>query len=142
MKIANVTPVFKGSYSADPSNYQQISVLPCFSKIVEGSKGNRVYKHLRNSKIIYPKHFGFQKGHSTDHALLQLVDQIYNFFEPNEYKIVVFIGLSIDHNILPKKIKIYATSDMHLLQWFRNYLSNRKQYIQFDGWQKTNYKTV
>ena len=23
----------------------------------------------------------------------------------------------------------------------RNYLSNRKQYIQFDGWQKTNYKT-
>ena len=30
---------------------------------------------------------------------------------------------------------------MHL-QWFRNYLSNRKQYIQFDGSQKTNYKTV
>ena len=23
----------------------------------------------------------------------------------------------------------------------RNYLSNRKQYIQFDGWQKTNFKT-
>ena len=23
----------------------------------------------------------------------------------------------------------------------RNYLSNRKQYIQFDGWQKTNCKT-
>ena len=30
---------------------------------------------------------------------------------------------------------------MHL-QWFRNYLSNRKQYIQIDVWQKTNYKTV
>ena len=30
---------------------------------------------------------------------------------------------------------------MHL-QWFRNYLSNRKQYIQIDGWQKTSYKTV
>ena len=24
----------------------------------------------------------------------------------------------------------------------RNYISNRKQYIQFDGWQKTNHKTV
>ena len=32
-------------------------------------------------------------------------------------------------------------SGMHL-QWFQNYLSNRKQYIQTDGWQKTNYKTV
>ena len=30
---------------------------------------------------------------------------------------------------------------MHL-QWFRNYLGNRKQYIQIDGWQKANYKTV
>ena len=32
-------------------------------------------------------------------------------------------------------------SDLHL-QWFQNYLSNRKQYIQFDGGQKTNYKTL
>ena len=30
---------------------------------------------------------------------------------------------------------------MHL-QWLQNYLSNRKQYIQFDGGQKTNSKTV
>ena len=27
-------------------------------------------------------------------------------------------------------------------QSFRNYLSNKKQYIQIDSWQKTNYKTV
>ena len=40
-----------------------------------------------------------------------------------------------------KKLEIYGISGTHL-QWFRNYLSNRKQYIQFDGWQKTNYKTV
>ena len=40
-----------------------------------------------------------------------------------------------------KKLEIYGISDTHL-QWFRNYLSNRKQYIQFDGWQKTNYKPV
>ena len=48
---------------------------------------------------------------------------------------------TVDHNILLKKLEIYGISGTHL-QWFRNYLSNRKQYIQFDGWQKTNYKTV
>ena len=94
---------------------------------------NRLYKHL--------------KGHSTDHALLQLVDQIYESFERNEYTIGVFIDLSkafdtVDHNILLKKWEIYCISDTHL-QWFWNYLSNRKQYIQFDGWQKQKkYKTV
>ena len=107
---------------------------------------NRLYRHLSNSKILYPKHFGFQNGHSTDHALLQLVDQIYESFERNEYTIGVFIDLSkafdtVDHNILLKKLEIYGISGTHL-QWFRNYLSNRKQYIQFDGWQKTSYKTV
>ena len=146
MKIAKVTPVFKGGDSADLSNYRPISVLPCFSKILERLMYNRLYKHLSNSKILYPKQFGFQKSHSTDHALLQLVDQIYESFERNEYTIGVFIDLSkafdtVDHNILLKKLEIYGISDTHL-QWFRNYLSNRKQYIQFDGWQKTNYKTV
>ena len=40
-----------------------------------------------------------------------------------------------------KKLEIYGISGTHL-QWLRNYLCNRKQYIQFDGWQKTNYKAV
>ena len=146
MKIAKVTPVFKWGDSADLNNYRPVSVLPCFSKILERLMYNRLCKHLSNSKILYPKQFRFQKGHSTDHALLQLVEQIYESFERNEYTIGVFIDLSkafdtVDHNILLKKLEIYVISDTHL-QWFRNYLSNRKQYIQFDGWQKTNYKTV
>ena len=112
MKIAKVTPVFKGSYSADLSNYQLISVLPCFSKILERLMYNRLYKHLSNSKILYPKHFGFQNCHSTDHALLQLADQIYESFERNEYTIGVFIDLykafdTADDNILLKKITAY-----------------------------------
>ena len=68
MKIAKVTPVFKGGDSADLSNYRPISVLPCFSKILERLMYNRLYKHLSNSEILHPKQFGFQKSHSTDHA--------------------------------------------------------------------------
>ena len=146
MKIAKVTPVFKGGDSVDLSNYRPISVLPCFSKIPKRLMYNRLNKHLSNSKILYPKQFSFQKSHSTDHALLQLVDQIYESFERNEYTVAVFIDLSkafhtVDHDILLKKLEINGISGTHL-QWFQNFLSNRKQYIEFDGWQKTNYKTV
>ena len=82
---------------------------------------NRLDKHLSKLKILYPNQFGFQTGHSTDQALLQLVDEIYESFERNEYTVRVFIYLSkafdtVD-NILLKKLEI---SGMHL-QWFRNY---------------------
>ena len=76
MKISKVTPVFKVGDSADLSNYGPIPALPSFSKILEGLMYNRLYKQLNNLKVRYPKQFGFQKGHSTDHGLLQLVHQI------------------------------------------------------------------
>ena len=130
MKVAKVTPVFKGCENADLSNYRQISVCPLVSKILEQLMYNRLYKHLSNSKILYPKQLSFQKVHSTNHALLKLVDQIYESFE-NEYTIVFFIYQSkafetVDHKILLKKSEIYGISDTHL-QRFRNYLSSRKQ---------------
>ena len=50
LKIAPVTPIYKGEDSSDISNYRPISVLPCFSKILERIMYNRLYKYL---KIIF-----------------------------------------------------------------------------------------
>ena len=100
-------------------NYRLISVRPCFTKILERLTYDRLYKHLSNSKILYPKKFGFQKGHLTDHTLLQLVDHISESFERNEYTKGVFIDLSkafdiVGHNILLKKLEVYGISDTQL----------------------------
>ena len=35
MKITKVSPIFKNDKKSIASNYRQISVLPCFSKILE-----------------------------------------------------------------------------------------------------------
>ena len=35
MKIANVLPIFKNGRNSVASNYRPISVLPCFSNILE-----------------------------------------------------------------------------------------------------------
>ena len=55
MKIAIVLPVFKTGDTADISNYCPISVLPCFSKILERVMCNRLFKYLTDKKIIAPK---------------------------------------------------------------------------------------
>ena len=71
IRIEKVTSVFKGRDSADLSNYRPISVLPCFSKIIERLMYNRLYKNLSNSKTLYVKQFGFQKA-------IQLIMNCYN----------------------------------------------------------------
>ena len=70
---------------------------------------NCLYKSLIGNEILYPKQFGFQNGHSTDHPVVQLVAQIVESFENNKYTLGVFIDLpkafdTVDHSILLKKI--------------------------------------
>ena len=125
MKIAKVIPLFKNGDPENITNHHPISVLPCY---------NRLYKYLCEEKLLYSKQFGFQKGHSTDHAIVHLVDQIYESFENDSYILGVFIYLfkafdTIDHSILLKKLEMYGVSTTNIA-WFASYLNGRKQYIK------------
>ena len=107
LKIAKVSSVFKKSDNALRDNYRPISVLPCFSKILERIIYNRLYSFFSENNILYKKQFGFQKQHSTDHAIDHLVNEILKSFESNCYTLGVFIDLTkafdtVDHNILLK----------------------------------------
>ena len=46
MKIAKVIPLFKNGDPENITNYRPISVLPCFSKVLERIMYNRLYKYL------------------------------------------------------------------------------------------------
>ena len=75
-----------------------------------------------------------EKDHSTEHAIAQLVDQIYESFEnDHNYTVGFFVDLSkafdtVNYSILLKKLEIYGITGGNLA-WFRSYLTNRKQYI-------------
>ena len=75
--------------------------------------------------------FAFQINNSTEHIILQLTRDITCSFEKGEYTLGVFIDLpkafdTLDHQILIKKFQYYGT-DGTALEWFKNYLSDRKQ---------------
>ena len=104
MKIAKLTPIFKYGKKELLTNCRPISVLSCFSKILERIMYNQVYNYL-NDNNLFRKQFGFMKGHSTDHALIKLIDSIYGSFNQDKYTLGLFVDLSkafdtVDHSKL------------------------------------------
>ena len=81
-KIARVVPVYKNRDRTEINNYRPISILTCFSKIIEKLIYARFINFFRKHVVIYPKQYGFLKKVSTTHAMLDVVTTIYdNMYE-------------------------------------------------------------
>ncbi len=66
---------------------------------------------------------------------LELVDRIVTEMDKNETPINIYLDLSkafdtLNHNILLTKLDYYGIKDANL-NLFQNYLTNRKQYVEF-----------
>ena len=98
---------------------------------------NRLNNYLDANKIIVDNQYGFRKEHSTYMDLLKMINDITNEQENKNYSQGVFIDLSkafntVDHNILIKKMYHYRIR-LIVLDWFTNYLCNRKQYVSINN---------
>ena len=143
LRIAKATPVFKVGNNTELSNYRPILTVPrYFPKHLSALCTIAYTNTYLIQEFSLKKQFGFQEGHATNHAVLQLVDQINNNFKQNSFTLEMFVDLSkafdtVDHNILLKKLEINRIVGKNL-KWFKNYLNNRKQYIQINNKEKTN----
>ena len=98
---------------------------------------NRLIEYINENKLLYKYQFGFQKGKSTYMAVLTLVDKISEALNNGDYVMGVFLDFSkafdtVDHDILLKKLEKYGIQGA-ALDWFTNYLSNRLQYVTYNG---------
>ena len=137
LKQSKVVPVFKNNDPAKFTNYRPISLLPCFSKILERLMYNRLYNFFIINKLLNNSQFGFRANHSCEHMLLQVQQKILDSFHCNKCIIGVFLDLSkafdtMDHSILLCKLRQYGIRGI-ALEWFSDYLSNRTQYTHVNN---------
>ena len=134
MKKALVTPIFKENQNNDFRNYRPISVLTCFSKLLEKLK--RLVKYIEKHKILTQRQYGFRENKSTEFAIIELTNKITKAIDRGEYTIGIFLDLSkafdtINHNILAQKLDHYGVRGISNL-WFQNYLTTRKQIVKYN----------
>ena len=107
LKIA--IPIFKKGCQRTTSNYRPISLLSNLNKILEKLMFNRVYTFLNKYKCIYDLRFGFRKKHSTNHALLEITENIRKALDNGKFARGVFLDLqkafdTVNHSILADKL--------------------------------------
>lgn len=137
MKTAEIIPIYKGKDKQLMANYRPVSLLPVLSKVLEKIIYKRLYTFLINENILFDSQYGFRHGRSTIQALTEFVGKVVEGFEENKYTLGVFIDLSkafdtLEHSTLLKKLESYGIRGI-ALQWFTSYLSNRSQYVKYNG---------
>ena len=135
MKLAKVIPIYKKGDKNNVINYRPISLLPSFSKILERLIHKRLLNYLISKKILTLSQYGFQPNRSTELAILEFQDRVAKAISSKYFCIGLFIDLSkafdtLDHNILIDKLKSIGIRGSPL-DWFKSYLSDRKQFVCF-----------
>ena len=97
----------------------------------------RLQEFLENTNQIYDLQFGFRKKHSTNHAILSIIEDIRQDLDNKTYTCGVFIDLekafdTVNHKLLLDKLKHYGVSGT-ANKWLESYLSNRKERVKFNG---------
>ena len=136
-KKANVTPVFKKGDSSLTDNYRPVSILSCTGKLFERAVFKHVYNFLRDNNIISIRQSGFKPGDSTVYQLAHLYHEFAEAIHKQKDIRVVFCDISkafdrVWHIGLLAKLKRIGITDK-LLQWFKNYLQDRKQRVVING---------
>ena len=55
-----------------------------------------LFNHLTEHNLFYQKHFGFQRVHLMEHAIIQLIDQINDKFENNCFRHFYYLSKVFD----------------------------------------------
>ncbi|KAK7111255.1 hypothetical protein V1264_010921 [Littorina saxatilis] len=139
-KTALVTPLLKKSTldHNELKNFRPVSNLSFVSKIIEKVVLSQLSAHLTSNNLFNPLQSAYRSGHSTETALVKIVNDLLLALDKGKVAILTLLDLSaafdtIDHGLLISRLEhVFGVSDSVLL-WFSSYLSNRTQTVSINN---------
>ena len=98
---------------------------------------NQLIFYCLTENILVSNQYGFRSEYNTTDCLADLIDEITKALDEEKYAVSLFLDLSkafdtVNHSILLSKLGLYGIRGNEN-QWFRSYLSNRKQKVFVNG---------
>jgi hypothetical protein len=135
-KTASVIPLLKKP-GLDPDvlgNYRPVSNLPFASKLLERAVAEQLNEHLKRHDMYARFQSAYRPSHSTETALVRVVNDLLSFVDSGENALLVCLDLSaafdtIDHALLLGRLSDVVRLSDTVLSWFSSYLSDRFQRV-------------
>jgi len=135
-KHALVTPLLKKS-NLNPEelkHYRPVSNLPFLSKVLERIVLKQLLHHLETHSLLEPFQSAYRKSHSTETALIRVVNDLLKSADRGQVSILSLLDLSaafdtIDHAILCERLRSAFGCTGTVLDWFSSYLTDRTQSV-------------
>ena len=126
--------MYKGDDETLPENYRRFHII--YNRLFEKLLYRRLIKFIDKNDILHDLQYGFRNKHSTQHAILDIVNAIYSNIDNRKKTCEIFIDLkkafdTVNHEILLAKLKNYGVRGV-INSWFRPYLSDRRRSIEID----------
>ena len=136
-KLANVTPIFKKGSKSLPENYRPVSLTSICCKLMETVIRDQINDHLTINYLIKPSQHGFMKNKSVTTNLLEFLEKITSITDEGLSADIIYLDFSKAFDKVPiqrliEKIRAHGIRG-NILQWFQEWLSNRKQRTVLNG---------
>ena len=94
-------------------NYWPISLLSNFNRIFEKLLYYQIKEFFDKNNLMHSSQYGFRKSHSTEHAILDIVETILSNMDKRYFSCGVFIYLkkafdTVNHQMLLDKLNFYS----------------------------------
>ena len=92
LKLSDITPVYKKLDPSNKTNYRSVFVLQLLSKVFQKIVYDQLYEYSEN--FLNELLCGFQKVHSTQHALFRLIQKWQAQLDSGGYAGTILMDLS------------------------------------------------
>ena len=135
-KLAEVRPIFKKGDKTEPGNYRPVSLTSIVCKLYEGFIRDKLFEHLTVNGLLSEEQYGFCGGRSCTTQLLNTLNDWLYYLDNHIPVDAVYLDFrkafdTVPHERLLKKLYGYGIRG-HILQWIRDFLTNRYQYVSIN----------
>ena len=139
-KTASVVPVLKKPELAtdELANYRPVSNLPYLGKITEKVVVRQFKEYMEAKKLNPPLQSAYRKHHSTETAIVKIMNDILLSLDNDLCVLLVMLDLSaafdtVDHKLLFNRFEQSFGIQGEAREWLRSYFTGRFQAVRIDG---------